>query len=307
MLRRMRERGIIHAIGIDEGFASVDAVRDRRDPSPHLLGSPGSELVDCRFDDVIAVAVDELCQALLADVQSCRLSLDVADPLAGYPDIRQDDRENLIVELARLEEADRGQAEPLLLDLGRPRRVAARNGAADVRPVPRVRKPSKQPPAIEERFHELHVHEVRAAEIGVIHGENIAGLDRRRARDDGLGRLLHGPDKDRQAEVALGDELAGLAVIDAVGAVLSLGDDRAERRPHEGQVHLVADLLKTVLDDAQRDGVELLCHQPALTSMIRFAILSTSTACPGSITVVASSCSTIAGPMKRMPGNRASR
>ena len=94
----------------------------------------------------------------------------------GHADIRHDDGEDLVVELARLEEPHRRQAQSLLLDLGRSRRIAARHRAADVRPVSGVRKPGEQPSAIEERLHELDVHQVRAAEVGVIDGEDVAGL-----------------------------------------------------------------------------------------------------------------------------------
>ena len=301
------ERCVVDAVGIDEGLALVDAVGDLRDFGPHLPGGTGPELGNHLLDDTVAITVDKLSEALLAHVQRSRLCLDVADALARHADIRHDDGEDLLVQLARLEEPHRRQAQPLLLDLGRPRRIASRHRAADIRPVSGVGKPGEQAPAVEERLHELDVHEVRAAEVGVVDGEDVAGLHRLGARDHRLRRLLHGAHEDRQAEIALGDELAGIAVIDAVGAILALGDDGAEGRPHEREVHLVADLLEAVLDHAEGDRVDRICRHGCLTSMTRLPMWSTSTACPGSITVVASSCSTIAGPMKRMPGTRASR
>ena len=76
------------------------------------------------------------------------------------------------------------------------------------------------------------------------------------ALDHRLHRELHRADEHRQAELALGDQLAGVAVVDAVGAVERLGDHRAERRAHERQVHLVADLLQAVLQHREGDGVE---------------------------------------------------
>ena len=44
--------------------------------------------------------------------------------------------------------------------------------------------------------------------------------------------------------------------VDAVGAVVGLGDHRREGGAGEGEVHLVADLLQAGLDDAEGDGVE---------------------------------------------------
>src|SRR6185437_16324206 len=116
-------------------------------------------------------------------------------------------------------------------------------------------------------------------------------------------------DEDRQAEIALGDELAGVAVIDAVRAIERLGDDRAEGGAHEGEIHLVADLLQAVLNDRQGDRVEGGGHRLSrvATVMTRFPSLSTVTRSPGSMTVVASSCSTIAGPANSEPRGRCSR
>src|SRR3546814_16832071 len=68
------------------------------------------------------------------------------------------------------------------------------------------------------------------AKIGIVDDVDIARLRRQqrhlqRPLDHGLGRELHGTDKNRQAKFALGDQFAGLAVIDAVGAV-----ERSEER-----------------------------------------------------------------------------
>ena len=76
------------------------------------------------------------------------------------------------------------------------------------------------------------------------------------ALDHRLDGELHRADEDRQPELALGDQLAAVAVVDAVGAVERLGDHRAEGAAHERQVHLVADLHQAVLQDGQGDGVD---------------------------------------------------
>ena len=76
------------------------------------------------------------------------------------------------------------------------------------------------------------------------------------ALDHRLRRELHRADEHRQAEFALRDQLAGVAVIDAVGAVEGLGDHRPEGRAHEREVHLVADLLQAGLDDRERERVD---------------------------------------------------
>ena len=86
------------------------------------------------------------------------------------------------------------------------------------------------------------------------------------------------------------------AAIDAVGAVVGLGDHRREGRAQEGQVHLVADLLQAVLDDGEGDGIDASSPQPPTATMRLPSRVLTSTRLPGSMTVVASICSTIAGP-----------
>ncbi len=114
---------------------------------------------------------------------------------------------------------------------------------------------------MEKRLHELDVHEVRAAQIGIVHDEDVAFVERcpllLHALDDRLRGKLHRSHEDRQAEFALGDQLAGIAMVDAVRSVQRFGDHRRERGAHEGQVHLIADLLQPVLDHHQRDGIDV--------------------------------------------------
>ncbi len=303
------QRLVVDPVGIDDAFALVDAVGDGRDLGAHLLRCTRLQFDDGPLDDSLAVAVDQRGQTLLADRQRRRLRLDVADALIGDADVGEDDREDLLVEHAFLVELDRRQAEPLLLDLGSVGREAAGHRAAHVRPVSGIRKPREVSTAIEERLDELDVHQMGAAEIGVVDDEDIAWVHRPRPLDHRLRRELHGADENRQAEIALGDELAGIAVIDAVGAVERLGDHRAEGGAHEGEVHLVANLLQPVLDHGEGNGVEGGRHWSprAVSVTMRLPKASTVTLSPGSITVVASSCSTIAGPMNSAPRGRLSR
>ena len=71
--------------------------------------------------------------------------------------------------------------------------------------MPGIGQPGEEFAAIEERFDELHIHQMRAAQIGVVDDINVAGLHVGGALDDGLGGELHGTDEDRQAKLALGD------------------------------------------------------------------------------------------------------
>ena len=95
-----------------------------------------------------------------------------------------------------------------------------------------------------------------AAEIGIVDDDNVARLKVMAALDHRLGGELHDADEDRQAHLALGDDLAGVAMIDAVGAVEGFGDDRRERGLLVHQVHFARDLAQAVLDDREGDGIE---------------------------------------------------
>ena len=86
---------------------------------------------------------------------------------------------DLAVHLAALEELHWRQPQPLLLDLGRVRGESARHHAADVGPVAGVLQPAEQLAIDEERHGEAHVHEMRAAEIGIVDDVDVAGLRRR--------------------------------------------------------------------------------------------------------------------------------
>ena len=208
---------------------------------------------------------------------------------------------DLAVHLAALEELDRRQAQALLLHLGRLGREAARHHAADVRPVAGVLQPAEELAPIVEGQREAHVHQVRAAEVGIVDDVDVAGLGRAGLAladqaDDLARRILHGADEHRQPELALADQRAGLLVVDAGRAVVGLGDHRREGRAREGDVHLVADLAEAGLDHRQRDGIDARSCRPPPTAIRRLPMSSTVAAAPGSITVVASICCTMAGP-----------
>ena len=87
-------------------------------------------------------------------------------------------------------------------------------------------------------------------------GSGLAGLALADQADEIARSSLHGADEHRQPKFALRDQRAGVAVVDAVGAVVGLRDDGRERRAREGDVHLVADLPQARLDDGEREGID---------------------------------------------------
>ena len=276
----------------------VDTVRDGGDVGAHLLGgSLRNSAIACDHR-VVAIAVEDGEQPVLADPQRSRLCADVADALVGDADVRGDDRVDFRIELSPLEELHRRQAQALLLDGGRRSRKAARHRAADVGPMAGVGEPAEYLAGAPDRHGEAHVHQMRAAEIGVVDDVDVAFLRRQAASvsdhlDDCLRRILHDADEDRQALRPLRDQRTVYGRVDAVGAVVRLGYDRREGGSAEGQVHLVAGLLERGLDDGEGDGVE---GHGLPTSIRIFPSASPRATSPGSSTVVASICSRIAGP-----------
>ena len=190
------------------------------------------------------------------------------------------------------------------MDFRRFRGPASRNVAADVHPVAGRRHQREQLAVDEIGRDQLHVLEMAAAEIGIVHDPDVAGPEAAlavRNHDDALHGELHVGEEDRQAVAALRDRLPGLRVEDPVRAVVRLGDDRRDGGVNEMEVHLVRDLLES----AAHDGESHRIHHFTLTR--RLPSRSTSSSMPGSTTVVVSLCSTTAGPTSRCPGARSSR
>src|SRR3954471_4553169 len=122
---------------------------------------------------------------------------------------------------------------------------------------------------------------MRAAEIGIIDQDHVTRLEIAAPLDHRLGRELHHPDKDWQAEFALGDDFASRAIVDPVRAVKSLGDDRRERGLLVNEIHLAGHLPEAVLNHRQRYRIE---RHIAPTEITRLPRLSTIAMAPGSIT-----------------------
>src|SRR6516162_489228 len=164
-----------------------------------------------------------------------------------------------------------------------------------------IRQIAPEATAIIERPYHLDVHQVRAAEIGVVDQDHVTRFEVAAPLDDGLGGErgeLHDPDKYRQSEFSLSDDLAGHAIVDAVRAVKALGDHRRERGFLVDQIHLAGHLPQAVLNDRQCHRIE---RHVSPTEITRLPRLSTTAVAPGSMTTVVSGCSTIAGPASVAP------
>jgi hypothetical protein len=66
-----------------------------------------------------------------------------------------------------------------------------------------IRQITPQAVAIIERPYHLDVHQVGAAQIGIIDQDDVTRFEVAAPLDDRLGGELHHPDKDRQTQFAL--------------------------------------------------------------------------------------------------------
>ena len=123
---RDRDRVRVEAVLVDVVGERVDAVGHRRDRVPgeplglvEERGAGGGKVVD-------AVSLDEREVAALAGEARGDLGADVAEDDVRHPDVLLEQVEQRLDRLAPLEQLDRRDPDPLLVDLGRVRAVAAR-------------------------------------------------------------------------------------------------------------------------------------------------------------------------------------
>ena len=153
--------------------------------------------------------------------------------------------------------------------------------------------------------HQLHILQVAATQVGVVHDPDVAIFEaalRIGQPNDVLHAELHVGQKHRQTVAALGNGLARGRVKDAVGTVVGLRDDGRDGRVDEVQIHLIGNLFEAAAHNGQGDWVH-----GHFTFTSRLPCTSTVAVMSGSMTVVVSLCSTMAGPSKTMPGAKASR
>ena len=151
---------------------------------------------------------------------------DVALTLIRDAHIVQNDVEDFAIQRSAVEKADRRELQALLIDLCRSCRKAARYAATDVGPVTAVGEKGDEFPSVEKGTHHFDVHQVRAAKVGDVDDVDVTRGGVLDALDNRPDRVTHHVDEIRQAARALHDHLAGLALVDAAGAIEAVGDHR---------------------------------------------------------------------------------
>ena len=199
---------------------------------------------------LLAEAVAQLLHALLTRAATGHESEEVGPVHGRVAHVVQDQVEHRLLNLATLDDLDRGDDEPLVVDRLGVRRQRARQAATDVHHVAELRGPADELARVEDRDEHEPVVRVR---------DRAGALERVGAEDhvalvDALVPVGHHL-VDVGAELPHDHAAAGIR--DHRELVVLLPDHGAHRRAEEHGVHLIAGALERALDDVERDRVDL--------------------------------------------------
>ena len=172
----------------------------------------------------------------------------------GHAHVLLQERDDGLVELARVVELHGRDAQPFGVDLGGVGGVRAGDPAADVGVVA-DRAGERQPLAlVVERLHDEDVGQVHAAVEGIVHDEDVA---RRHVVAEVAHDRFHGgrhrAQVPRQRQALRGEP--AVAVGEAGRVVHVVLQHRRVGGPEDGQRHLVGDREDGVLEQLERDRV----------------------------------------------------
>ena len=314
-----RDVGRAHAVIVHRVLEAVDTVRQTGDGGAHARGGAGHDLAEAVADRGNPVMAEDLDQPAAAEPAGRDLGKIVAAPFGRNPHIEQDQIEQVLLQHALAEQAHHRDAQAFLVDLGQPAGHAAGHGTADIGMVGDVAHEGDEIAVEIHRHRHVDVRQMGAAgDMGIVGDEQVAVADIAvEAGEQAFHQPAHGGEMDRQGGIGLHDQAAG-RVHDRRRMVAPFLDVGRIGALHQGGEGLVGDRAQAVGQDLQRDRVERSRRgghvaTPAAaasglpTAMTRLPAASTATRSPGKATVVESSCSTMAGPVKAMPAASDSR
>ena len=156
-----------------------------------------------------------------------------------------------------LEDLDRRDPHPFLVDVGREARVAPRHHAADVHPVgPHRGEDEDVPVLVEDGMDQGHVVQVGAAPIGVVQQHHVAWM---KVVAEVLEHATHPPGQGEHVPrmvPGLRDHLSARPE-QRTREVVELVDDGRERGADDGRPHLAHDRDEPLADHLQGDRVHV--------------------------------------------------
>ena len=227
---QLGERGARQALGIVDGLAHEVG---------GLLGP---------------VLGDQLGELLFGDVAGGELGAQVAEHLHRQAHVLLDEGHDRVVELARVVEFQRRDAQALGVDLGGVRRVRAGDPAADIGVVADGRGEGQALAVVIERLEDEDVGQVHAAVERVVHDEDVARIHVVAVvAHDRFQRGRHRAEMARQSE-ALRHQLA-VGIGEARRVIHVVLQHARIGRAEDGERHLVGDREDRVLEQLEGDRI----------------------------------------------------
>ena len=131
--------------------------------------------VDCGAHLIGAVAVDQSAHAFDRRAVRRDLALEVHPHLSGSRQFASTEVERCSSRTPDAEQLHRGDAQSLLVVLGRRARRSCRNGPTDIEVMGAVRGEADERPLDEDRRDHRHIGQVRAAAVRVVEQHRVAG------------------------------------------------------------------------------------------------------------------------------------
>ena len=256
-----RDLDLDHLAGVGRVFV-FGAVRQALQHAAHALGGIVLDMAHIGLDHVEPEMRDHLAQLGDALLVGGDLRLEVGDVLvrvAGRVGVVGQERvQLLLLELAALDDAEIVDQHAFLVDRGGERRHRAGRRAADIGMMAARGDVEEDFLAgvVEHRRHHRDVGQMRAAIIGRVEREDVAGMDVARIEaDDGLDRAVHRAEMHRHVR-RVGDQRAG-AVEDRAGEIQPLLDVDRIGGVLQRHAHLLGDRHEEVVEHFQHDRVGL--------------------------------------------------
>src|SRR5438067_8478948 len=228
-----------------------------------------------------------------------KLGTQVAQNFGGDTHVGTQQVQEICVDVPIAAQPHHGNAQALLINLGRVPAIAARNATTHVRMVRDGYGEGHESFGIEYRLEYKEVWQVRAALVRIIEHERIA---RAKCPTEPSHQRLHrirDRSQVKRQRKTLRDQLAVL-IANSRGQVHRALQVGRIRRPHQRECHLVHNGLQAVADQLGGDRIRLV-HAAAAGVMTRLLRWSRLMSQPGGTTVVASYSSTISGPGEAAP------
>ena len=245
------------AIGVGVLLGLVFAVRHVADGLAHDPFRIFLQLLHGGLERRHAVFLRRALQFLLRSLERTDVGLGVALDVERRAGVIHDDGEQVLAHLAGLVEFQGRQAQTFTGDMGASKGLATGSAAAEIHPVPTTDTEGDDLCVEENRTQEGHVIDVRTALIGIVQHIDIARLHagQRILLDDGLGAELHRGQMDR-AVGGLREQLA-LVVINRIGEIDHVRQDRRERGALEDGRHALTRVLEDAAQDLEGDRIDL--------------------------------------------------